>query len=116
MGFNRTVFRKCVIVDSLMRGKPKLYEIDVEETINKIHADSSLKNLLQTQKNSNFNFNEMTEQTTKFSKAIMINLTKNEFKAIDQFFKLKTFEPNLIDKRGIFHEKTKDITQLFCGL
>jgi hypothetical protein len=108
VGFDRTVFRKCAIIDSLMRGKPKLYEINIGETISKIRADSSLKNLLQTEKYSKFNFNEMTEQTAKFSKSIMTNLAENEMKAIDQFFELRTFEPNLIDKKGIFHEKIKD--------
>jgi len=116
MGFDYTVFRKCAVVDSLMRRKPKLYEINVDETINKIHADSSLKNLLQTEKYSKFDFNEMTEQTTKFSKAIMTNLTKNETKAIDQFFEHKTFEPNLIDEKGIFHEKVKDHPSILWAL
>lgn len=102
------VFRKCAIIDSLMRGKPKLYEINIEEAINKIPIDSSLRNLLQTEKLSKFNFKEMTDQTINFSKEIIANLTKNEIKAIDQFFEPKKFEPNLIDEKGILHEKIKE--------
>lgn len=102
------VFRKCAIIDSLMRGKPKLYQINIKETINKIPIDSSLRNLLQTEKFSKFDFSEMTEQTINFSKEMIANLTKNEIKTIDQFFDLKTFKPNLIDEKRIFHEKIKE--------
>ena len=107
MNFNRKVFRKCAIVDSLMRKKPKLYEINIEETLRKIPIDSSLKNLLQT-KFSKSDFKEMTEKTIKFSRAIIADLTKNEIKSIDQFFDLKVFEPNLIDEDKIFHQKIKE--------
>jgi len=102
-----TLFRKCATVDSLMRKEPKLLEINIEETISKIPINSSLRNLLQTEKLSKFDFNEMTKQTIKFSKAIMASLTKNEIKAIDQFFELKTFQPELIDEKGVFHEKIR---------
>ncbi len=108
MSINTEVFRKCAVIDSLMRGKPKLYEISIEETINKIPIDSSLRNLLQTEKLPKFNFKEVTDQTINFSKEIITNLTKNEIKAIDQFFKLKKFEPNLIDEKGILHEKIRE--------
>jgi len=108
MGINTEVFRKCAVIDSLMRGKPKLYEINIEETINKIPIDSSLRNLLQTETLPKFNFKEVTDQTTNFSKEIITNLTKNEIKAIDQFFELKKFEPNSIDEKGILHEKIKE--------
>ena len=85
MNMNPTIFRKCAIVDSLMRGRPKLQDIKIDEIISKIPADSSLRNLLHTEKISRFNFNEMRKQTVKFSKTIIANLTKNEIKAIDQF-------------------------------
>lgn len=108
MRIDTEVFRKCAIIDSLMRGKPKLYETNIEETINKIPINSSLKNLLQAEKLSKFNFNEMTKQTVSFSRKVMATLTDNEIKAIDRFFKLKKFEPNLIDEKGILHEKIKE--------
>ena len=108
MGMNPTIFRKSAIIDSLMRGRPKLQDIKIEETINKIPIDSSLRNLLHAERFSRFDFNEMTRQTIKFSKSIIASLTKNEIKAIDQFYELKIFEPELIDKKGILHEKTKE--------
>jgi predicted nucleotidyltransferase component of viral defense system len=116
MNFDYTIFRKCAIIDCLTRGKPKLYEINVEQLINKIRIDSSLKNLLQTQKASTLDFKEIKEQTMNFSKTIIANLTKNEIKAINQFFERKKFEPNLIDEKGIFHEKIKEHPAILWAL
>jgi len=113
---DHTIFRKCAIVDSLMRGKPKLHEINIEKTLKTIHVDSSLRNLLQTDKLSKYNFNKITEQTIKFSKTIIANLTKNEINAVDQFYNLKTFEPNLIDEKGIFHQKTREHPAILWAL
>lgn len=108
MDFDREIFRKCAIVDSLMRKRPKLHEINVEETINGIPIDSSLRNLLQTEKLQHYNFKEMTRQVVEFSKTIMTSLTETEIKAINQFFERKTFEPDLIDEKGALHPNIKD--------
>jgi len=88
-----------------MRGKPKLYKINIEETISRIPIDSSLRNLMQAEEFSKIDFDEMAKQTIEFSKSLIVNLTRNEIKAIDQYFELKTFEPTLIDEKGIFHEE-----------
>jgi len=101
------IFRKCAIVDTLMRGKPKIYEININEAINRIPINSSLKNLLQVEMASTFNFNEIRSKVIQFSESIMANITRNEVKAIDQFFEDKRFSPELIDEEEIFHEKIK---------
>ena len=116
MDVDLETFRKCAIGDSLMRGEPKLHEINIEDTINTIPIDSSLRNLLQTEKFAKFDFNEMRSQTMDFSKAVISNLTKNEINVINQFFELKTFKPNLIDEKEIFHEKIKDHPAILWAL
>lgn len=108
MNIDREIFRKCVIVDSLMRGKPRLHKINLKDTIERIHLDSSLKNMLQTEKLQQLNFAELWNQTLAFCKEIVANLETNEIKAIDSFFELKKFEPNMIDEKGIFHDEIKD--------
>jgi len=102
------VFRKCAIVDSLMRGRPRLYEIDIDQVIDGIPIDSSLRNLLQTESILRFNFDEMRREVTNFSKYVMKALAKNEVRAIDRFFDAKKFEPELIDEEGIFYEKLRE--------
>jgi predicted nucleotidyltransferase component of viral defense system len=104
MKFDHETFRKCAIIDSLTRKKPKLYEIN-PEIIGKIPIDSSLRNLLQTEKLSEFNLKSMITQVTEFTKKQLTNLTTNETKAIDQFFDHKNFRPDLIDEKGIFTKK-----------
>jgi len=94
----------------------KVSDILEEELINKIPIDTSLKNLLQTQKATKLDFKEIKEQTINFSKTTIANITKNEIKAIDQFFEHKKFEPNLIDDKGIFHEKIKEHTAILWAL
>lgn len=111
-----TVFRKCAVVDSLMRGKPKLYEINIDEAIKKIAINSSLKNLLQAEKFLEFDFKQLAGRVADFSRSVMKSLTKNEIKAIDRFFELKTFEPDLIDEEGIFHEELKNHPSILWAL
>jgi len=107
MDFNHEIFRKCAIIDSLTRGKPRLYEIN-PELVSKIPIDSSLRNLLQTEKLSKLDYTKITKQTTEFTKTQLANLTKNEVKMIDQFFDEKAFKPKLIDETGLFHEKISE--------
>lgn len=115
MKFNHELFRKCAIIDSLTRKKPKLYEID-PKTIGEIPINSSLKNLLQTEKLPELNFNKINTQVTKFTEKQLANLTTSEIKAIDQFFDNKTFRPELIDNKGIFHKRIKEYPAILRAL
>jgi predicted nucleotidyltransferase component of viral defense system len=115
MKFDHETFRKCAIIDSLTRKKPKLYEIN-PEIISRIPIDSSLRNLLQTQKFSESDFKSMTTQVTEFTKKQLANLTPNEIKAIDQFFDHKNFRPDLIDEKEIFHKKIKEYPAILRAL
>jgi len=115
MKFDGETFRKCAIIDSLTRKKPKLYEIN-PNAIREIPIDSSLRNLLQTEKLSEINFANITNQVIEFTKTQLANLTENEIKANNQFFDQKTFKPDLIDKTGIFHEKIKEYPAILRAL
>ena len=63
---------------------------------------------MQTESVSRFNFGEMREGVIRFSESVMASLTRNEVKAIDQFFEAKRFDPEIIDEEGIFHEKLRE--------
>lgn len=115
MTFNHEFFRKCAIIDSLTRKKPKLHEIN-PEIISEIPIDSSLKNLLQTEKFANFDFNTITQQVKEFTKTQLNRLKPNEIKAINQFYDQKDFQPELIDNTGIFHEKIKEYPAILRAL
>ena len=101
---NSEIFRKCAVVDSLMRARRKLYEIDASELIKQIPIDSSLRNVLQTENVSTYDFDEMKEEVIRFTESMMADLTENEVSAIDEFFEIKKFKPEVIDGEGIFNE------------
>jgi predicted nucleotidyltransferase component of viral defense system len=107
MKFNAITFRKCAIIDSLTRTKPKLYEIN-PETINRIPLDSSLRNLLQTENLQKLNFTKITQKATKFTNTQLKKLTNSEKNMIDQFWDKRIFRPELINHKGIFHKKTSE--------
>lgn len=105
MEFDRTTFRKCALIESLMQEKQKLTRINTKNTINKIPIDNSLRNLLQTEAVSDYDFQEIKEQVTKLTEETISDITPSEAKALNQFFDHSTFNPSLIDDSGILNEK-----------
>jgi predicted nucleotidyltransferase component of viral defense system len=104
MKFNANTFRKCAIIDSLTRTKPKLYEIDAE-AINRIRLDSNLRNLLQTERLAELYFRIVTQKATEFTHMQLRKLTNNEKNMISQFWDKGVFAPEVINHEGIFHKK-----------
>ena len=104
MKFDHNIFRKCAIVESLTHKKPRMHEINPELAA-QIPIDSSLRNLLQTEKLSQYDFAKITREVQKFTKVHLASIKKSEIKAIDKFYDEKIFKPNIIDNAGLFHEQ-----------
>ena len=104
MKFDRNIFRKCAIVESLTHKKPRMHEIN-PEPVAQIPIDSSLRNLLQTEKLSKYDFAKITREVQEFTETRLASIKSNEIKAIDKFYDKKTFSPNMIDNTGLFHER-----------
>jgi predicted nucleotidyltransferase component of viral defense system len=102
--FNRDIFRKCAIIDSLTHEKPRIHKID-PELIEQIPIGPSLRNLLQIQKLPKYDFAKITREAKRFTQEQLTNITDKEIKAIDQFYDKKIFDPNMIDNTGLFHEQ-----------
>lgn len=102
--FDPDTFRKCAIIDSLTRTRPKLYEID-PKTIKRIRLDSSLRNLLQTERLPEFNSTKIAQRVTEFTNTQLKKLTNDEKNMIDQFWDKRIFAPELINHKGIFHTR-----------
>jgi len=102
MKFNPDTFRKCAIIDSLTRTRPKLYDID-PQAINRIRLDSTLRNLLQTERLPELNFTKITKGATEFTNTQLKTLTNNEKNMIDQFWGKGIFKPELINHKSTFH-------------
>jgi len=95
------VFRVCAVVDSLMRGPPKLSGVDVGEVVGRISVDPGLLNLLK--KGSSFSKGEVRRRVAEFSGGVLSGLTLDQREAIDLFHGEARFEPELIDKRGVLN-------------
>ncbi len=104
MKFDHNIFRKCAIIESLTHEKPRMHEIN-PELVAQIPVDSSLRNILQTEKPSQYDFAKITREVQKFTKAHLARMKGNEIKAIDEFYDEKIFNPNMIDNTGLFHER-----------
>jgi predicted nucleotidyltransferase component of viral defense system len=105
--FNQETFRKCAIIDSLTHERPKIHQIDTG-FIEKIPIDSSLRNLLQTKNTQKHDFPKIVRTVKEFTQTQLTSITKDEKKAVDQFYDHKTFNPQLIDNTGLFHEKINE--------
>jgi len=108
MKFDVNTFRKCVVIDSLMRGKPALTEINVSDTIGKVSLDTSLKNLLRTEEADRVNFQNIKQQVIKFSENVLENLHEKDIMLIREFYEKKQFRPEVIDGKSQFHDKLRE--------
>lgn len=106
-GFRQDTFRICALIDSLMRGQPKLYEIDMEEVVKSIPVDSALRNLLLTDI-SQYEFDEMREDVKEFSQEMIRQLTVDERSVIDRFYDDRKFNPEPIDPDGVLNMRIRD--------
>ena len=104
MKFDHNIFRKCTIVESLTHEKPRMHEIN-PELVAQISGDSSLRNLLQTEKLSQYDFAKITREVQEFTETHLASIKSNEIKAIDKFYDEKIFNPDIIDNTGLFHER-----------
>jgi len=102
--FDLETFRKCAIIESLTHEKPRINEINPAQ-IEHIPADSSLRNLLQTEKIPQYDFNKMTTEVEEFTKTHLSKLEKDEMKVINDFYGKGTYNPNIIDDTGLFNEQ-----------
>ena len=105
--FNHKISRKCAIIDSLTHERPKIHQIDTG-FIEKIPIDSSLRNLLQIRNTQKHDFPKIVRTVKEFTQTQLTSITKDEKKAVDQFYDHKTFNPQLIDNTGLFHEKINE--------
>ncbi len=101
--FDRDVFRKCLVIDTLTRGRPPVDRIEVDSKLGSVSIDSHLRNLLRD--GANVDFRQVIDRASDFAEEIINELTLEERSLIRQFYDQKSFEPGSIDDTGIFHKK-----------
>lgn len=104
MRMSQDIFRKCAVVDSLMRDPPKLYKLNVREIVDSIPIDTGLRNLLQTTRSMSIDVNSVRQDVLGFSRRILKELKQRERDAIDVFYDERVFEPAMIDTENILNK------------
>jgi predicted nucleotidyltransferase component of viral defense system len=105
--FDRAAFRKCAIVDSLMRGRPKLHEINIETLVDSIQINSALRNLLLGDTRE-YDFKDVRQEVIRFSRRHLNHLTRREIEGIEGFYKEYSFNPEPIDPEGILNKQIRE--------
>ena len=104
--FDMDVFRKCAVVESILMGKPKLNEINVNSfPWNSLHFDN-LARMVNLE--DNIDYQAIKKDVLDFTQKITGQLKENEIKMIETFYTQSMFNPDLIDDDGIFNEGLKD--------
>ncbi len=104
MDYDRDVFRRCAVVDSLMRGEPRLHMIDADVLIHPVRLDSRMRNLLRMREADFIDFDAIKSRAVWFTKDVLGSLAREEVELIDKFYDERSFEPELIDT-GIFNSE-----------
>ncbi len=108
MNFDAEIFRKCTVVDCLMRGRPALTEINVSDAIDRVSLDTSLRNLLRIEEIRGLDFQSIKYQVIKFCEDVIGNLTEDETALIGIFYSAGDFRPGTIDEKDIFHPNLRE--------
>jgi len=100
--FDNKTFRTTAVIDSLMRERPKLTEINVEDTINKIPINTHLRDVLN--RKINYDFEQIKQQVTEFSTLTASNINDEEKELIETFYNEHRFEPEKLINFDVLHE------------
>ncbi len=82
--FDRDVFRKCLVIDTLTRGRPPVDRIEVDSKLGSVSIDSHLRNLLRD--GANVDFGEVVEGASDFAEKTIAGLTAEERSLIRRFY------------------------------
>lgn len=96
--FDMDVFRRAAVFDSLMRGYPRLFDIDYREMIQGIRFDSSLLNMLFG--GNVFDEKLVHEKVIGFTSSVLNNLSYEEKVLIETFFDELRLDDSIVSKIG----------------
>ncbi len=96
------VFRKCSVIESLMIGE-KLHEINIENIVDSIKGDTTLKNLLRKREIPV----DIKANARRFALRNIQSITSSEKKLIDNFYDKKEFTPEIVENI-MFHPALKN--------
>ncbi|MCW3990035.1 MAG: nucleotidyl transferase AbiEii/AbiGii toxin family protein [Candidatus Bathyarchaeota archaeon] len=100
--FDLDRFRLTAIIDSLMRGKSRIVDIDIERTVRAIRFDSPLMNVLSS--GSAYDQSEVHERVIGFSNRVIESITPEERRLLEEFYGKKRFDIDLLPTKNMLHD------------
>ena len=96
--FDMDVFRRTAVIDSLMRGLPRLFDVDYRERIQGIPFDSSLLNMLYG--GNEFDAGVVHEEVIDFTGSVLNRLSYEEKGLIETFYDELRLDGSIVSKIG----------------
>ena len=104
--FDVDVFRKCAVVESLLIGKPKLNEINVNSFPWALLLSDDLARMVNLE--NDIDYQAIKKDVLDFTQKVTSQLKENEIKMIEKYYTQSMLNPDLIDDDGIFNKGLKD--------
>jgi predicted nucleotidyltransferase component of viral defense system len=99
--FDKNVFRRTAVVDSLFRGLPSLLDIDYETLVSGIRFDSSLLNMLY--RGNEFDEKQVHEAVIRFTESVFEDISDDETRLIETFYREQRLDKEIITRLAGFH-------------
>jgi hypothetical protein len=100
--FDVGLFNGAAVVDSLMRGLPRLTDIDIESVIRRIRFDTYLMNIIPNEKNIDEDI--IYGKVVAFSENIIDGFQGKLLKLMERFYDDKVIDTELLNDLGLFHD------------
>jgi hypothetical protein len=100
--FDVGLFSGAAVVDSLMRGLPRLIDIDIESVIRRIRFDTYLMNIIPDEKNIDEDI--IYDKVVAFSENIIDGFQGKLLKLMERFYDDKVIDTELLNDLGLFHD------------
>lgn len=101
--FDNNTFESAMLIDSLMRPEPRLYNHNIDQIIEHINIDDQLRNLLRDRKVPD----DLKDKTREFVYTTLSTSKKKYKEIIDIFFEKYSFKPELLDNQHILNSRIK---------
>lgn len=112
MNYDTELFETAMIIDSLMRPEPRIYQHNPKTTLDHISKDINLFNLIRNRKVSK----DLKEQSYDFiEKNLTISKEKYQ-KVIDDFFDNHEFNPKLFKRHDILNSDIRSHPSILWNL
>jgi len=110
--FNKKQFEYAIVIDSLMRREPRLYQFNVKKLIDNVTVDNQLKNLIHNRKVPA----DLKQKAELFLEKYIAKVKEQYKDIIDVFFEKYQFKPEILEEYNILNNRIKEHPSILWNL